>query len=171
MADRDIRSRMVFHRDTLMATATAARREIRYQSFDDFVSDAERAVREKSRTTGNWSLGQILEHLARANDRLIDGFGFQAPFPFRIVGPLFKNRILDRGMTPGFNLSKTGSALLVPDETETGAAFEHLRNSVKRLQSETKRSPHPFFGRLTIDESNRLSLRHAELHMSFVKAS
>ena len=72
-----------------MSTATDSRRKVRYESFDQIVSDAERAVREKSPTTGNWSLGQILEHLAIANEKTIDGFGFQAPFPFRLVGPLF----------------------------------------------------------------------------------
>ena len=154
-----------------MSTATAPCRKVRYGSFDEVVSDAERAVREKAGTTGNWSLGQILEHLALANEKTIDGFGFQAPFPVRMIGPLFKKRLLERGLTPGFQLSKKGSQALVPGETDADAALEHFRHSVKRLQSEAKRSPHPFLGRMSIDESNRLCLRHAELHLSFVRAS
>lgn len=147
------------------------RRKVRYDSFDSFLTDAQRAVQENAATTGKWSLGQILEHLAIANDKSIDGFGFQAPLPFRMIGPLFKKRVLERGLTPGFKLSKKGAAALVPGETDAGAALEHLRRSIGRLQSETRRSPHPFLGRMALDESNCLCLRHAELHMSFVKAS
>ena len=116
-------------------------------------------------------MGQILEHLAIANDKSIDGFGFQAPLPIRMLGPLFKKRLLERGLTPGFQLSKKGSAVLVPGETDAQAALDHLRRSFERLQSESKRSPHPFLGAMTCDESNRLCLRHAELHMSFVKTT
>jgi hypothetical protein len=154
-----------------MSTATAPCRKVRYESFEQIVSDAERAVREKSQTTGNWSLGRILEHLAIANDKTIDGFGFRAPLPIRMIGPLFKKRLLKRGLTPGFQLSKQASAALVPNETDAEAALDHLRKSFIRLHSESNREPHPFLGRLSIDESNRLCLRHAELHMSFVKAS
>jgi len=154
-----------------MSTATAPCRKVRYESFEQIVSDAERAVRERSETTGKWSLGQILEHLAISNEKTIDGFGFQASLPIRMVGPFFKKRLLERGLTPGFQLSKKASAALVPGETDAQAALDHLRQSFQRLHSESKRSPHPFLGRLSIDESNRLCLRHAELHMSFIKAS
>jgi hypothetical protein len=150
--------------------AAAPCRKVRYESFDQIVSDAQRAVRDNAQTTGNWSLGQILEHLAIANEKTIDGFGFQAPFPVRLIGPFFKKRLLEQGLKPGIKLSKTATAALVPDRTDVQAALDHLRQSYQRLDSESKRSPHPFFGRMTRDESNRLCLRHAELHMSFVKA-
>ena len=88
-----------------------------------------------------------------------------------IAGTFLKKRLLKRGLKPGFQLSKKAAQVLVPDEVDADAALDHLRGSVQRLQSETKRSAHPFLGRMALDESNRLNLRHAELHMSFVKAS
>jgi hypothetical protein len=151
-----------------MATATSTRRRVRYACLDEVVTDAERAVSANSATTGKWSLGQILEHLATANDKTIDGFGFSAPWPLRTIGPFFKKRVLAKGLTPGFNLNPKAAAILVPGEIDTAAGFEHLRKSTERLKSEQKRAPHPFLGHLTLDESNRLCLRHAELHMSFV---
>jgi hypothetical protein len=155
-----------------MSTATASRRRVRYDSFDEFLADAQRAVRDQAGTTGKWSLGQILEHLAIGNEKSIDGFGFLAPLPVRMVAGIFlKKRLLARGLKPGFRLSKRAEQILVPDETDPNDALDHLRRSVQRLQSETKRSPHPFLGRMALDESNRMNLRHAELHMSFVKAS
>jgi hypothetical protein len=151
-----------------MATATSTRRRVRYASLDEVVTDAERAVSANSATTGNWSLGQILEHLATANEKTIDGFGFSAPWPIRTVGPFFKKRVLEKGLTPGFNLSSKAAAILVPGETDAAAGLDHLRKSTERLKSEQKRAPHPFLGNMTLDECNRMCLRHAELHMSFV---
>ncbi len=154
-----------------MATAAPTRRRVQYASLDEIVADAERAVRDNSTTTGNWSLGQILEHLAIANDKMIDGFGFTAPWPMAIVARLVvKKRLLKKGMSPGFQLSGKGAAVLVPGETDAAAALEHLRQSTQRLKTEQKRSPHPFLGPMTVDEVQQLSLRHAELHMSFVSA-
>jgi hypothetical protein len=152
-----------------MATATPTRRRVQYASVDEIVADAERAVRANSTTTGNWSLGQILEHLATAHDKMIDGFGFAAPWPFQTVGRLvFKKRVLKKGLTPGFKLNAKAAAVLVPGETDAAAALEHLRKSAVRLKTEQKRSSHPFLGPLTVEECNQMCLRHAELHMSFV---
>jgi hypothetical protein len=154
-----------------MATATSTRRRVRYASLDEIVADAERAVRDNSATTGNWSLGQILEHLAIGQDKTIDGFGFSTPWPVRTIGRLvFKKRVLNKGLTPGFKLSPKAAAILVPGETDTAAALEHLRKSVERLKTEQKRSAHPFLGPMNVEESTQMCLRHAELHMSFVSA-
>jgi hypothetical protein len=154
-----------------MGTATSTRRSVRYSSIDEVVADAERAVSTNAATTGNWSLGQIIEHLAIAHEKMIDGFGFSARWPLPIVGRLvFKKRLLKKGMTPGFNLNPKAAAVLVPGETDAAAALEHLRKTVERLKTEQKRSPHPFLGPMNAEESRQLCLRHAELHMSFVSA-
>jgi hypothetical protein len=154
-----------------MATATPTRRRLRYNSLDEVIADAERAVAANSATTGNWSLGQIIEHLATAHDKMIDGFGFTAPWPMQTLGHLFfKKRLLTKGMTPGFKLNPKAAAILVPGETDASAALEHLRKSTQRLKTEEKRSPHPFLGAMSVEEYDQLCLRHAELHMSFVNA-
>jgi hypothetical protein len=153
-----------------MSSAAAPCRQVRYNSFDEVLADAEKAVQGKAATTGNWSLGKILEHLAIANEKSIDGFGFQAPLPVRMIaGTFLKKRFIKQGLKPGFQLPRRGAQVLVPEEIDANSALDHLRRSVHRLQAESKRSPHPFFGRMALDESNSLNLRHAELHMSFVK--
>ena len=115
-----------------MSTATASRRRVHYNSFDEVLADAERAVQGKAETTGNWSLGRILEHLAIANEKSIDGFGFQAPLPVRMIaGTFLKKRLLKNGLKPGFQLSKRGAQVLVPEEINADAALDHLRRSVE----------------------------------------
>jgi hypothetical protein len=86
-----------------------------------------------------------------------------------IAGTFLKRRILKKGLKPGFRLPQRAAQVLVPEEISADAALDHLRRSVGRLKSEMKRSPHPFLGSMKIEESNCLNLRHAELHMSFVK--
>ncbi len=44
------------------------RRAVRYESLSEFLQDAERLANCEVRTVGNWSQGQIYEHLARALD-------------------------------------------------------------------------------------------------------
>jgi hypothetical protein len=153
-----------------MSTTTAApRRRVRYQNLDELLADVEQAVRVNAPTTGNWSLGRIVEHLAIAIDKTIDGFGFQAPWPLPLVGGLlYKKKLLRDGLRPGFKLSPKATQVLIPDETDVQQALAHLRRSVERLRTHNKSTKHPFLGRLTADESLRLQLRHAELHMSFV---
>src|SRR5204862_3171203 len=106
-----------------------------------------------------------------AMERSIDGFGFTAPWPVRVIGRTFlKRRFLRDGMPAGFRLRGKGAAILVPPETPIEAGLAHLRRSIARLKSETQRAPHPAFGEMATDESNLLQIRHAELHMSFVTA-
>jgi hypothetical protein len=152
-----------------MSITSASRRQVRYASFDDLLAEADAAAARNASTTGKWSLGQIFEHVAIAMDRTLDGFGFTAPWPVRVIARNFlKRRILLNGMPAGFQLRGKGAEILVPGETNVEAGLEHLRRSIARMKSETQRAPHPAFGSMSLDESNLFQLRHAELHMSFV---
>ena len=65
-----------------MSTATtridtgkvAGRRELHFNSLDDILADVDRLASSREiRTLGNWSAGQIFEHVARVMDKSIDG--------------------------------------------------------------------------------------------------
>lgn len=156
--------------DKAAAATRPQRRVLRFESLDDILADAERMASSPHVTVGNWSLGQILDHLARGSDALFDGFGFQAPWLARaLLAPLVKKRVLNRSMPAGFRLPARGRAALVsesPVEIQEGLA--QLQKSLRRFDAESPDQPHPFLGRLTRDEAIRLQLRHAELHLSFV---
>lgn len=154
-----------------MTTPTPVRRTVKYASFDDVLADAERLVRAQAATTGNWSLDQILGHLAIAMERSIDGFGRQAPWMIRLVGRfLVKPRVLKHGIKPGFKLPPEAERDSVPAPGgDPTATLERLRLAIGRLRSDSTRRPHPFFGPMPAAEWDRLHLLHAELHLSFVK--
>jgi len=152
-----------------MSSQTANRRKRSYASLNEMVDDATRLTAAEAPTTGNWSKGQIFEHLARLIDFSLDGFPFKISWPIRIIGIYyFKPRIFKHGMSPGFKLKGATKQALAPDPLEDQAALEHLQKSVQRLETETQRCASPVFGELTCDEWNLTHRRHAELHMSFI---
>ncbi|MFO0919798.1 MAG: DUF1569 domain-containing protein [Planctomycetaceae bacterium] len=155
-----------------MASSTAMqrqRRKLRFQSSEEFLAEAERLAAGPYRLLGNWTYGQILDHLARGINNFYEGFGFQAPWHIRTIVKLFlKQRILTRGMTPGIQLPKSAASLLPATEVSTAEGLARLRAAVERLSREDPVQPHPFFGRLTPEEIRQLMLRHGELHLGFV---
>src|SRR5688572_14560262 len=91
-------------------TTTDERRKLRFATIDDALAEAERlaaAEREgRVRQLGNWSLGQILNHLATWAEFAHCGYppSVRAPLPVRMILRLVRNKILTQGMMPGINI-------------------------------------------------------------------
>jgi hypothetical protein len=153
-----------------MATvASRPRRDVHYESLDDFLADAERLAKMPTHTIGNWTYPQILDHLARTVTASLDGFGFKAPGWARLlIAPFVKNSFLTKTMKPGFKLPKRAMALVPANDLTVPAAMEKLRQALARYGKEPAGAEHPFFGKLASQEWNSVHARHAELHMSFV---
>jgi hypothetical protein len=150
-------------------TKVANRRQVRYGSLQDVLRDAERLATGQVHTLGNKTYGQILRHLAIAMNMTIDGSPLQVPWFMRMLARLFKKKMLSGPMDAGFNLSAQGESLLwPPGDPSVAEGLEELRRAIRRLETESKREPSPFLGKLTHEEWNQLHRHHAELHMSFV---
>lgn len=142
------------------------RREIRYESLDHLMSDAQRLASPNTRMLGNWTPGQIYQHLADTVNSSIDGFSSMFPAPVRwFLTLVMKRRFLTKGLPAGFK----APANFVPDTTSVEDGLSVLKKAVSRLNEETTRALHPGFGTLTLDEWTQFHLRHAELHMSFLQ--
>jgi hypothetical protein len=145
----------------------AGRRTVRYESFDEMLADAERLAASPCRTLGNWSLGQIFQHLAKSLDMMIDGPPFVMPAPLRVVMRLLmKRRMLSQTLTPGFKLPQKAARYL-PDPTTTEEGLQLLRVAVQRVNQTQQRGLHPAFGKMGPGEWDQFQLRHCEMHMSF----
>src|SRR5262245_54366842 len=145
------------------------RRQLRFNSLDDILADVERLACSKSvRAVGNWSSGQVLQHLAMTMDNSIDGFPAFVPAPIRVLLRTFmKRRFLTRPMPAGFNLP-AGAAKMLPPPPRWDAGLANVRRAMQRVKKETRRSPHPAFGPMTADEWEQIHCRHSELHLSFL---
>lgn len=147
-----------------------ARRQVTYDSLADMLRDARRLVAANAGATGEWSLGQIIQHLAMALNASVDGFGFTLPWPLRIVGRyVIKGRILRNGMQPGIQLPAAAVPALAPPAIDPATALRNLELAVAHFEAAQSYAPHPAFGPITAEEANLIQLRHAELHLSFVE--
>ena len=150
-------------------TKVANRRKVHYDTLQDLGADAERlAASPKLRSVGNWSPGQIFKHVAIVMHGCIDGFDAKAPWYIRLIMRPLRGWILNRPMPPGYKLPPDAEAVLIPGETSLEEGLDLFRKGIHRLQTETTRQASPFLGKLTVDEWNKLHLRHAELHPSFL---
>jgi hypothetical protein len=145
------------------------RRELHFKSFDEVLADAERLVTSpNTNALGNWSLNQLLMHLALTIHLSIDGINVRAPWYIRLVGFFIRGRILRRGMPAGFKLPREREIGAFPSAASTQEALETLRKAIARLKTEKMTARHPAFGKLSHEQWVQLHLRHAELHLSFI---
>jgi hypothetical protein len=155
--------------DVINTTKVTGRRQLHFGSLDDLLADVERlAACRRLQTLGNWSAGQIFEHLALTMNKSIDGFGWKMPAAVRfLIRLFFKRRTLTRSMSAGFRLPGRAKEML-PPPVDTAVGLDSLRRAIRRAQTEDKRAAHPVFGPMTRAEWDQLHCRHAELHLSFL---
>lgn len=119
---------------------------------------------------GNWSLGQVCNHLAGTMEFSIDGFPSTLPTPVAAVMRTaffyvpFMPRIISRLRAP------TLPALAQADPVEDAAGLQRLADAVARVSAaniEFQRNP--ILGRLTPEQWHRFHVWHAQHHLSFLK--
>ncbi len=152
------------------------RRELHFATIDDCISDVQRimaADREGRLTTiGNWSPGQIPSHLAAWIEYGYEGYPVK-PLPrlvrFFFMKPKLRH-ILAKGMGPGISIPGVAGGTTGADEVPVREAGPRLIAALNRLASDDPaKYPSPAFGDMTNEDRRRLMLRHAEMHMSFLR--
>ena len=147
----------------------SGRRSLRFEDLNEALADAKRVSSQPVKTLGNWSVGEILDHLANSVHESFAGSAPPAPWLARkILAPLLKRPMLKNGLPAGFRLGKGMEGFLPRPEVPADRALDALHDAYSRLKNESPQKPHAFFGNLTHDEWITLHLRHAELHLSFV---
>lgn len=158
-------------------TKTVHRRTLRFQSLDEVITDLdaiEAALHAGTLThTGNWSPGEVCDHLRKFFQFAIDGFPSKAPAPVRwIARMMLKNRATtsDDPLPAGFKLPKSASELLPKPGIADLEGLQQLRTQIDRvLAGERMTQPSPLLGPLTHEEWMVLQLKHFSLHLSFLE--
>lgn len=152
-------------------TPSAARRSLHFDQIDDALAEVDRLAAADAggalSTSGRWTFGQSLNHLATWADYSYDGAPLAVPLPVRLFIRLLKRPILYKPMRPGARLPR-GTLAIDPASSADGLA--HLRRSFLRLRDQPPTRPHWAFGLMTHAEWTALHLRHCELHLSFFRA-
>ncbi|KAA5547173.1 DUF1569 domain-containing protein [Roseiconus nitratireducens] len=144
-------------------------RSLRFESIQQAMAEAERLASIDVRTTGQFSLGQILEHLARTLD-IVTGrlSGPPVSGPMRMAARLLRPFVLRKAST-GFKLPAKAQGILWPSEpVSTDQGLAHLRDSYEHFRAPAELPDHPIFGRMTRAQHDALQCRHFEGHLGFV---
>lgn len=152
---------------------TPERRQLKFDTLEDAVRDAENLLAAGYTKVGNWTLGQITGHLANWLSYTMDGFP-KMPLALRPVMRIMRNTIgreqLRKVLATG-DFGERGPTIpqSVPStkliDAECVAKFRAL---VARLMNHTGPiHPSPLSGALTKDDAARLHTLHAAHHLSF----
>lgn len=146
------------------------RRELRFERIEDILADTERLAQSGYEQLGNWSLGRICRHLATTMRMGLDGAGRLQPWFVRLMARrIYMSRVLNHGMKAGFKVPAKLIAVIAPEARDDDEGLAELREVLGRWSREPQRHPHAFFGTLSPEQWNTLSLRHAEMHLSFLR--
>lgn len=158
---------------TIVDTAKVTdRRNLHFLSIDDVRADLARIEASERagtlRRTGNWTAGQVINHLATWAEFPYTGTPLRPPWPIRFILKLRKSRYLNGAMPKGIKIPKVKGGTLGTEPTELDPALARYRAALDRLDREVPSKPNAIFGPLTQDEWIRLNLRHAELHLGYL---
>jgi len=141
------------------------RRTLKYNTIDAIMPDVDRLLAGHS-TVGNWTLGQICEHLATVTKRVVDMPASTQHDPSLRVSDEQKQQVFTSGKLPkGMPLPST---MATPDAVSAAEGADQLRKALAYYQSSPGPvAEHRLFGPLSKDEWDRLVRIHCAHHLSF----
>lgn len=157
-------------------TRGVARRSVKLDSLEELWAELGRLEAAHGAGTlahtGNWTPGQVLQHLAIYTRCSLDGFPPGRPAaPVRWAATVLLKRraVAGRQPPPGIKLP-VSFAYLAPEPDVTFAeGLGQLRGTIRRVRDGERFSQaSPLFGPLTHEQWTRLHLGHCELHLSFL---
>ena len=149
------------------------RRQLRFESLDAAVRDAEYLLAAGYDRVGRWDLAQCLDHLAAWLTYPVDGFP-RTPLLLRPVFALVRatagrgmlTKYLREGMPAG---KPTMPQSVTTPGGDPAAALGRFRAAAGRFTAHAgEYLPSPLFGPLTRDEALRVQLAHCAHHLSFL---
>lgn len=143
------------------------RRTLNFAGLDEVMPEVDRLL-QGHRTLGNWSLGQIGNHLMGSFQSSVEGYPGSAPWLVRkLIGPVVKRRL--------FSTGRIAEGATLPAEyapkpgLDARAEAEALRAAIRLFAAHSgPMAPHPLFGRMTAEEWQRFHCIHAAHHLGFV---
>lgn len=153
-----------------MKTKAGIRRPLTLASLDDARSECRALLRSGYERKGNWTLGQMCQHLRLTIDANMHGYPawmMVAGMPLR---PMLRAFALPR-LLAGNSISgvRTAGRFVPPggleDEREVGL-FEECVDEFTRAEGPLH--AHPGFGMMPRDQFDRFHAAHAAHHLSFL---
>lgn len=161
---------------TRIDTKKAERRTLKFASIGDLRSDLAAIEAAHSagtlRFTGNWTPGEIIDHLANLWEFSLDGFPAEINPPFFVKLFCYPMRFLftnGKTLSPGYQLPKQAARIMPRPNCPFDQALARMRRLIDRVDAgERLTKPSPVFGKLSHDQWLRLHFGHCQLHLGFL---
>ncbi|MCC6508131.1 MAG: DUF1569 domain-containing protein [Pirellulaceae bacterium] len=159
----------------MINTAKVERRKLRFESIEEVLADVDSLVASAQAGTlqsvGNWTSGQVMAHLAAWIEYGYEGYPVKAPpWILRFILKLMLPGMLKHGMRPGVKIPGIAGGTTGQEDQPLDQAAARLKKAFLRLNSGEQCSyDSPAFGPMSHADRIRLNLRHAELHLSFLR--
>jgi len=160
----------------MVNTAAEDFRELHFRSGAEVMAEARKIINAEEggtlRRTGNWTVGQTLGHLAVWMEYALDGYPKTMRPPWfvkAVVRIVMKKRMIKGPMRRGVKIPGVKGGTLGTDVMPTQEGYQRLERAWERLTSTDPARVNPLLGKLTHEEWIALNLRHAELHLGFLK--
>jgi hypothetical protein len=157
--------------DTL--TKKPGRRPIRFETIDQALAEGRRIAQLEAdgaaSYAGNWTCGQILNHLGAWAEFAYTPSPLKVPWLLKLFVKPLRSRLLNKGLPAGGRVPKVPGGTLETERVSAAEGLARFEKAFARLKTDPPTQPSPLFGTMTHDEYIKLHLRHAELHMSFVQ--
>lgn len=154
---------------------TSNHRTLHFNSIEDCVEEVQRIATAGQQgtlsTTGNWTPGQIMAHVAAWIEYGYNGYPIgKPPFFIRWILRLGLKKTLQKGMSRGVKIPGLPEGTVGIENMETSKAVERLLAALEKLRSpEGALFDSPGFGPMSHEDRIRLNLRHAELHLGYLR--
>lgn len=151
-------------------------RKLRFSTLDDLrkeLETLERAHRAgQLRTTGNWTPGQNLSHLASFIRYAYDGYPpllQHPPLMLRLIARLLRGVFLSSPLPRGVKIPGVPGGTVGVEDVSFEDGLAMFEREIERLARIAPTRANPLLGNLTHDQWIRLHLRHAELHLGYLQ--
>ena len=128
----------------------AGRRTLRFETIDQMMAEVDRLVEAERagrlKRLGNWTLGQILGHLAGWAKFGYTGSPLNPPFFIRWILRLRKQKFLWQPMPAGVKIPGVKGGTLAAEPMSSDEGLARFRRVMERLKKEPPTHPHNVFG-------------------------
>ena len=150
-------------------------RVLRFTTIGDAMAEIDRIVAAdqagKLIHTGNWTAGQVFGHIASWIEYGYVGYPMKPPpWIIRVMLRMRVKKYLRDGMPRGVRIPGVENGTFGIEPLSTAEGADRLRRAFLRLKNgELAVHDSPAFGPMSHPDRIELNLRHAELHLGFLR--
>ncbi|MEM6363714.1 MAG: DUF1569 domain-containing protein [Planctomycetota bacterium] len=145
-------------------------RELTFSHLEEAVTESRDLLASGYRRRGNWSLGQICQHLSRVQNPSLDGYPRWMSL-FAPLRPMMRVWLMPRLLGSDSPQGIPTASVFTPAETvDDQQEVEAFAGSVTRLlRHDGLFAPHPAFGRLSREQLLAIHSAHAAHHLRLLE--